>query len=81
MRSISRKNQFHEIFFFLFQSSVASNRGLKATETVLKYLEKIDQPEEEKVKVSTLHYGLSAKNILRETNNLMVSKIAIFTLL
>ena len=81
MRSISRKNQFHEIFFFLFQSSVASNRGLKATETVLKYLEKIDQPEEEKVKVSTLHYGLSAKNILRETNNHMVSKIAILTLL
>ena len=31
----------------IFQSTVASNRGLKATETVLKYLEKIDQPEPE----------------------------------
>lgn len=31
-------------------STVASNRGLKATETILKYLEKIDQPEEENVK-------------------------------
>ena len=31
----------------MLQSTVASNRGLKATETVLKYLEKIDQPEED----------------------------------
>lgn len=32
---------------FILQSTVASNRGLNSTETLLKYLEKIDQPEPE----------------------------------
>ena len=31
----------------ILQSTVASNRGLNSTETLLKYLEKIDQPEPE----------------------------------
>ena len=42
--------QFHEKFnnnHVFLQSTVASNRGLNSTETLLKYLEKIDQPEPE----------------------------------
>ena len=42
-------NQFQKLpkLLFILQSTVASNRGLNSTETLLKYLEKIDQPEPE----------------------------------
>lgn len=34
--------------FLSFQASVTSTRGLKATEMILKYMEKVDKPPEEK---------------------------------
>ena len=38
----------NKIFIFILQSTVASNRGIKATEMILKTLEKVDAPEVKK---------------------------------
>ena len=56
--------------FLSFQASVTSTRGLKATEMILKYMEKVDKPPEEKkeddLKVITYHSvkGAGLKGII-----------------
>ena len=42
---------FIHLFLYTLQSTVASNRGLKATEMILKHLESIDKVEDKKAEV------------------------------